>query len=238
MLLTAIEKVYNFDANTFLNGVFGLTEGPVGVRVASQVLADGTEFVHLNNLSIHNKAEHDVSLTRQDAYFGDNYSIDPTLVQGLINFSMDGKVLSARDMVRYRQAREADSKLRNPDCTFGIKEQVLAHVEMAGGLQTMGRNWQLPIHHAESFFLHERIPSDFIPNPTLITDKDVVGHVAYLTALWEWERMQNPEKPSYNLPIETRQFDLVSVPSAEIDKHVVPANASNTDPRVPEEWHG
>ncbi|KAJ3011222.1 UNVERIFIED_CONTAM: hypothetical protein HDU68_001779 [Siphonaria sp. JEL0065] len=153
-----------FDQALFAKGAFPFANdpnSPTGVRHESELLANGTPYLNLDDLNTHNRIEHDVSLTRQDAHFGDNHTIDPTLVKQFLGSSSDGAVISAKDLVKYRLSRYNDSKKRNPELTFGALQEGMAWGEASLVLTVFGNGNYVPVSHVESFFLHERIPDSY-----------------------------------------------------------------------------
>ncbi|KAJ3064389.1 hypothetical protein HDU98_012205, partial [Podochytrium sp. JEL0797] len=240
MLVSAVKQVYNMDPTVLISQVFPLRDDAKsrnGVRLASEVLADGTEFLNLDDLCLPHKMEHDVSLTRNDYAFGDNHSVNPALVDALIASSSDGVCVSADDLVKYRLARYWDSKKKNKTLQFGPIELMTAHIESAVALDVFGRDDKIPLEFVRSFFLHERIPDNWIKPKQLINLALLGIQVAKLTAKWEFYLLTIGSKQP-KLPHDSREFELVRVPSAEIDKYIVAGNASNVDSRVPEMYHG
>jgi Peroxidase, family 2 len=64
----------------------------------------------LEDLALHNKIEHDASLTHADAAPGGKYApidVDNDLLEGLLNVSKDDNYLTLNDLVRVRAARDA-----------------------------------------------------------------------------------------------------------------------------------
>ncbi|KAI9348482.1 Chloroperoxidase [Obelidium mucronatum] len=136
------------------------SESHTGVRTETKVL-DDTITMNLDNLNKHNRIEHDASLSRQDAFFGDNHSVNVSLVQQLLGASSDGVSISTRDLVEYRIKRYNDSKARNPEFVFGAKQEGLAWEESALLLTVLGDGNKALSSHVESLFLHERFPTGF-----------------------------------------------------------------------------
>ncbi|TKA81678.1 hypothetical protein B0A55_01340 [Friedmanniomyces simplex] len=118
----------------------------------------------LNDLDMHNfPIEHDASLSRQDAYFGDDYDFySPNWNQVLAFYK--GKTqtdISTASHAKY--ARVNDSMARNPTFTYGLREFVLSYGETALYLQTMGSpsaNGVANVNYVRSLFEEERLPYD------------------------------------------------------------------------------
>ncbi|KAI9359267.1 Chloroperoxidase [Zopfochytrium polystomum] len=102
-----------------------------GIKLANRTNAAGEKVLNLHELSVHNGIEHDASLTRSDAYFGDQIHVNRTLYNQMKSFSSDGVILTKAEFGKYRKAREADSKARNPEYTFGLGEQFTTYTQSA-----------------------------------------------------------------------------------------------------------
>ncbi|KAF2764722.1 Cloroperoxidase [Teratosphaeria nubilosa] len=92
----------------------------------------------LNDLDQHNfPIEHDASLSRQDAYFGNDYSFYNPNWQQVLSYYKGRTYTDIKSSSDARYGRYNDSLTRNPTCTFGAREFVLAYGESALYLQTM-----------------------------------------------------------------------------------------------------
>ncbi|KAI8620479.1 hypothetical protein BC830DRAFT_521832 [Chytriomyces sp. MP71] len=242
MLVNAVKEVYNIDPSQLISSVFPLrAAASSGVRTADQVNELGVEYINLNDLGLHSHSsiEHDVSLTRNDAYFGDNSAVVPEFVEAMIAESTDGDYVSREDMTRHRLKRFNDSKARNPELSYNVKQATTASFEAAVALNVLGRDDKIPLEHVRSFFLEERIPDNY--------QKPVVEASIFLTEvktaqlLTEWGyalTFNKTQKPEEALPVDTRTFSLRQIQTNEIEKHMIPANASNVPKQVPAKWHG
>ncbi|KAJ3123812.1 hypothetical protein HK100_011474 [Physocladia obscura] len=237
MLVNAVKEVFNMDATVLIDAVYPLDSQGEGVRTSDEVTEDGTPFLNLDDLAKHfpNKMEHDVSLSRQDFFIGNNQQVDPVLVEGLVAASLDGKFIDSDDLTNFRLTRYQDSKARNPKLLFDTKQLVTASVESVVLLNTLGRDGKIPIDHIKSFFLEEKIPANYVKPKQLINNNAVYLNVAEQIAKWEWYRLTGPRRA---LPIDNREFDLVPVQSAEIDTHIIPGNSNNVHSMVPSTFHG
>ena len=93
----------------------------------------------LNDLDQHNfPIEHDASLSREDAYFGNDYSFNSHIWDQSKSFFKDGKtgLLPAALAIANRTA---DSKARNPTFVYGLQQFILRYGEMGLAIQTMVR---------------------------------------------------------------------------------------------------
>ncbi|KAJ3066859.1 Hydroperoxide isomerase aloxe3 [Podochytrium sp. JEL0797] len=240
LLVSAVKQVFNMDPTMLIDQIFPLRDDPKnlnGVRTEDEVLSNGAKFINLDNLSLPHKMEHDCSLSRQDFAFGDNHSVSPALVDALIASSTDGESVTADDLVQYRLRRYWDSKKKNKSLLFGPTQLVTAHVESAVALNVLGRNDRIPIEFIRSFFLHERIPDNWVKPKQAVSIPLMELKTAELLVKWEYYLLTKGSKEP-KLPHDSREFELISVPSKDIDRYVVPGNASNLDKRVPKEFHG
>ncbi|KAJ3377249.1 hypothetical protein HDU84_008850 [Entophlyctis sp. JEL0112] len=178
------------------NLAFQLKEKPPGVRDTDEILADGTAYIDLTDLSYQTKdtLQHDVSLTRQDAFFGDNSVPQPHLVEQMIASSSDGKVITANDLAKFRVERYRDSLNRNPELVFGMSQLNAAMVETALTLNVLGRNQSIPVDYVKSFFMEGRIPDGFVRLEKPATFNGLVALAAENLVKWEWFYWQvNPK---------------------------------------------
>ena len=114
---------------------FTVAVGGLGVLSSPDPL--GLAF-DLNDLDQHNfPIEHDASLSREDAYFGNDYSFNSHIWDQSKSFFKNGKtaLLPAAKAIANRTA---DSKERNPTFTYGLQQFILRYGEMGLAIQTMG----------------------------------------------------------------------------------------------------
>jgi hypothetical protein len=98
-----------------------------------QFLAYPVLRVHRHNFPI----EHDASLSRQDAYFGDNHSFNETIYKTLKSSPIAG-FTNVETAGEVRRARLADSVARNPKLFYTLQQAILAFGESALYLSVMG----------------------------------------------------------------------------------------------------
>ncbi|KAI8620920.1 Chloroperoxidase [Chytriomyces sp. MP71] len=171
MLLDALPRVLGlgyYPAKAATVSAFALKDSTwfPGVRDKSEVLEDGTAYLNLDDLNMHGRIEHDASLTRSDAYFGDNFSVNATLLQQFKAASTDGKVVTRDDIAKYRVARAADSREHNPENTVGDGMDTTSWGEASLALMIFGNSDEISIDHIDSFFGQEKIPKDYMkPDP-------------------------------------------------------------------------
>jgi hypothetical protein len=92
----------------------------------------------LNDLDQHNfPIEHDASLSRKDAYFGDNYSFNSGIWNQTKSFFRNGKTALLPAALALAN-RTADSEETNPQFVYGFREFVQRYGEMSIFIQAMG----------------------------------------------------------------------------------------------------
>lgn len=158
----------------------GLNMGPdftVAIGAAG-LLASPNPFggsFDLNQLDQHNfPIEHDSSLSRQDAYFGNDYSFNQTIWNTTVNYYRGSPYTSIPVAAKIRNARYNDSLARNPTYTFGFREFVFAYGETAIYLQTMNSstdNGVANFNYVRTLFEQEKLPfaQGWRPSPSPIT---------------------------------------------------------------------
>ncbi|KAI8084803.1 Chloroperoxidase [Halteromyces radiatus] len=117
----------------------------------------------LDHIGIHNIIEHDVSLSRPDAFHQPDFSI-PSLeqVQSLASTAnATTSMVGIKELSDFRRKRWIESIQTNPYHHFGFGLQINAGVECALLLNFLGRDHQISAAHLESFLLKETIPDDW-----------------------------------------------------------------------------
>lgn len=117
----------------------------------------------LNDLDQHNfPIEHDASLSRRDAYFGDDYTFYDPYWQDVLSF-FDGSKTALLPASKSIANRTADSQAINPTFTYGFREFVQRYGEVAIYLQTMGSDdisGVTRLDWVKALFEEERLPYD------------------------------------------------------------------------------
>ena len=130
--------------------------------------ADGS--LNLDSLRKHNEVEHDASLVHDDSFNGANWVTNQTLVNTLPQFSTDKKVLTLKDLGKYRKFRYDVCKANDVDFTFGIKQQALAYLEASTLVTVFGDAKSISLDAAMTFLGKEQLPEGHHPRTTnLIT---------------------------------------------------------------------
>lgn len=74
-------------------------------------------FFTLDQLNVHNLLEHDASISRQDAYFGNNHVFNETIFEESIRF-WPNEILDANALAMAKVGRQVSSKAFNPTYRF------------------------------------------------------------------------------------------------------------------------
>ena len=115
---------------------FSVLIGGAGIMSADNPL--GLSF-DLDDLSKHEQIiEHDGSLTRGDAYFGDNHSFNDTIWQTVFAYFKDAETVDFATAAEARYNRILVASERNPDFTYSAKDIILSYGETALYLSVLG----------------------------------------------------------------------------------------------------
>jgi len=116
----------------------------------------------LNDLDQHNfPIEHDASLSRADAFYGNDYSFNSTYFDQVLSYFGNATTtnISSASMAKY--SRVKTSQMTNPTFTYGPREYLLSYGETALYLQTMSSDptsANAPVAYVKDFFENERLP--------------------------------------------------------------------------------
>ncbi|KAI0967299.1 Chloroperoxidase [Xylaria arbuscula] len=117
-------------------------------------------YFTLEQLNQHNVLEHDASLSRTDAYFGNNHVFNATVFNETKQW-WTAPIVTADMLANGKVARQLSSKAHNPTYVFTLTTEefslgeVVAPVIAFGDIQTVTVNRTL----AEYFFENERLPT-------------------------------------------------------------------------------
>ncbi|KAF0386964.1 Cloroperoxidase [Gigaspora margarita] len=116
--------------------------------------------INLDDLNQHNKVEHDCSLTRKDFYFGDNHTIDPELVDLLLEQNIDGKI-NVEALSKLHWIRLNHSKEFNPTLVYNNSQKFTSAGEVSLLLNFFGgnTNHEIDIEKLEIFLKSEKFPN-------------------------------------------------------------------------------
>lgn len=114
----------------------------------------------LDHLAAHNKLEHDASLSRQDAYFGDAVRFNASVFAQTTAF-FPGDEIDVPQAAQARLARIRDSQTWNPQFELGAVGKWFGIGEVAVLILTMGdaERWTARRDVVEYLFEHERLPT-------------------------------------------------------------------------------
>ncbi|KUI72246.1 Putative sterigmatocystin biosynthesis peroxidase stcC [Cytospora mali] len=118
-------------------------------------------FFTLDMLNVHNILEHDASLSRSDAYFGNNHVFNETVFETTIKYWPE-ETLDANYLAMSKVFRQVESKAFNPTYRFTETTEafslgeVLAPIAAFGDLDAVTVNRTL----VEYWFRNERLPSE------------------------------------------------------------------------------
>ena len=128
----------------------------------------------LSDLDQHNfPIEHDASISRQDAYFGNDYSFNQSAYDQYFNYFGNNKTTDIKSISYAKDIRYQDSLKRNPTFTFGLRETILSYGENALYVQTLSdpTSGVAPLDYVRMFFEEEKFPYElgWRPSNTPIT---------------------------------------------------------------------
>jgi len=136
----------------------------------------------LNNLDQHNfPIEHDASLSRRDAYFGNDYSFNQTIFNQVLAYyaGMTHTSIPVASHAKYQRVQ--DSKKTDPTFTYGPREFLLSYGETALYLQTMSDPYSgvARLDFVKYLFEKEKLPYEIgwrpsTKNITLMTLGDMI----------------------------------------------------------------
>lgn len=117
----------------------------------------------LNDLDQHNfPIEHDASLSREDAYFGNDYSFQnpKPYWQQVLSYYAGKTTTDIPTASKAKYSRVKDSMARNPTFTYGFREFVLSYGETALYIQSMSdpTSGVAEVSYVRSLFEQEKLP--------------------------------------------------------------------------------
>ncbi|KAI0175279.1 Chloroperoxidase [Pestalotiopsis sp. NC0098] len=118
-------------------------------------------FFTLDNLNRHNVLEHDASISRTDAYFGNNHVFNQTVFD-ISKKYWTTEMLSAQQLANTKIFRQVESRSANPNYTFTAHTEPFSLGEMAAPLIVFGDMETALANRTfvEYFFENERLPSE------------------------------------------------------------------------------
>nr|ANZ54411.1 heme-thiolate peroxidase HTP7 [Leptoxyphium fumago] len=125
----------------------------------------------LDQLDQHNfPIEHDTSLSRQDAYFGDDHSFYGPNWQQVLDHYEGASETSITAASNAKLARVKDSLARNPQVVYSFREFIISYGETAFYLQTMSDpvSGVANLDFVKSLFEEEKLPYELGWRPSSV----------------------------------------------------------------------
>ncbi|KAJ9137853.1 Cloroperoxidase [Pleurostoma richardsiae] len=118
-------------------------------------------YFTLDHLNRHNVLEHDASLSRSDAFFGNNHVFNQTIFDETRAY-WTGPVLDANMLANGKLARQVSSKAYNPTYTFTSTTEQFSLGEVAAPIIAFGDMASGTVNKTlvEYFFENERFPTE------------------------------------------------------------------------------
>ncbi|CAG8948990.1 hypothetical protein HYFRA_00002118 [Hymenoscyphus fraxineus] len=131
-------------------------------------------FFTLDMLNVHNVLEHDASLSRQDAKFGNNHVFDPMIFAQSAMYFTD-KVMTPVHMANAKIQRQLTSKATNPEYRFTDHIENFSLGEIAAPFLVFGDIKARTVDRDTviSFITNEKLPDGFKPQSTPVTLQQV-----------------------------------------------------------------
>ncbi|GAB7340129.1 hypothetical protein MBLNU457_6613t1 [Dothideomycetes sp. NU457] len=104
--------------------------------------------------------EHDASLSRQDAYFGNDHSFNQTIWDTVKAYYGSDGVASLTEAAKAKFMRVTTEDARDPEFSYGPVQFILSYGETALYLSVMGdaTTGDAPVDYVNSLFEDERLP--------------------------------------------------------------------------------
>lgn len=123
----------------------------------------------LDELSKHGALGHDASLVHNDYYFGDNWSVNQTLVKQLVDLQDDGYI-TVQSLGKARKLRQKQSSKENPEYDLDAKKRFSAYLEAAIIMAVLGGpDEKIPVAVIEDFLGKEKLPESYTKPENPIT---------------------------------------------------------------------
>ncbi|XXH01722.1 hypothetical protein Hte_008083 [Hypoxylon texense] len=135
-----------------------------------------------DQLNVHNVLEHDASLSRSDAFFGNNHLFNETIFNETRVY-WTGPVLDANMLANGKVARQVSSKAFNPNYTFTSTMEQFSLGEVAAPIVAFGDLDAATVNRTlvEYFFENERFPTEL--GWSLRDDVVSLDNIAKLTGI-------------------------------------------------------
>ncbi|KAF3067287.1 putative sterigmatocystin biosynthesis peroxidase stcC [Daldinia childiae] len=118
-------------------------------------------FFTLDQLNVHNVLEHDGSLSRTDAFFGNNHVFNESIFNETKVY-WTGEILDANMLANSKVARQLNSKAFNPNYTFTSTIENFSLGELSAPVVAFGDLEAVTVNRTlvEYFFQNERLPTE------------------------------------------------------------------------------
>ncbi|KAI1378086.1 Cloroperoxidase [Hypoxylon crocopeplum] len=115
----------------------------------------------LDQLNAHNVLEHDASLSRSDAFFGNNHVFNQTIFDETRVY-WTGPILDANMLANSKVARQLNSKAFNPTYRFTSATESFSLGEVSAPVVAFGDYSTVTVNRTlvEYFFENERLPTE------------------------------------------------------------------------------
>ncbi|KAH7409513.1 Chloroperoxidase [Cadophora sp. MPI-SDFR-AT-0126] len=177
----------NGDNLTRENVVHGLTTGLNFDPAVANIMWEQAIFINpepnatfftLDQLNVHNILEHDASISRSDAFFGNNHVFNQSVFDTTTAFWTE-ETLDANQIAMGKIFRQVVSKSTNPEYRFTASVENFSLGEMAAPILIFGDIAAGTCDRAQiiSFFQNERLPTDlgFVKQASPITLDQVLA---------------------------------------------------------------
>jgi hypothetical protein len=184
MFITALTSIYNVDR--------AFAEELATSAISSVGSSKDATSINLSDLNKHDIIEHDASLTRFDFKQGDNFRMQPKLLDALIEDAGKGaKYITVQSLGKTRARREAESKAAGSPA-LNAKATTLAYGETGLLLQALGHlsgdgpkpfGWAAPVDAVQTWVGAERLPKGYRAPTTPISKMSTGIIAAEVTAI-------------------------------------------------------
>ncbi|KAI3557353.1 hypothetical protein CABS01_10796 [Colletotrichum abscissum] len=134
-------------------------------------------FFTLDQLNVHNVLEHDASLSRTDAAFGNNHVFNQSIFdESRAYWTKD--TLDAQQLANSKLARQVTSRAFNPNYTFTATVENFSLGEVAAPIIVFGDMTAGTVNKTlvEYFFQNERLPAElgWVKKENAVTQEDIL----------------------------------------------------------------
>lgn len=145
---------------------------------------DGVVRLNLDRLHEHSTLEHDGSLFREDAFYGEerSFGINDSLFNALLRINPNSDVITKEELMRHQFNRLVESRRTNPE--FDLPFGVGGLAGQAVFILSVGQDPDLASIDKKTllqFFLLERFPDDYVvPEADTFTFNNDISGVVFL----------------------------------------------------------